>query len=171
MDGKFVSNMTDMNRVYDKKLDVHLMVNDVKKYVDEYQKLNPEYITFHYEAVLDSNEMIDYIHSLGIKVGISICPDTEVEALLPYLKNIDLVLVMSVTPGYGGQEFMPISIDKINKLYDLRKENSYHYEIEVDGGINKETLPLVNNVDIAVIGSYITKSSNYEEIIKEIKEK
>lgn len=171
MDGKFVSNVTEMNKIYHKPLDIHLMVYDVKKYIDEYQKLRPEYITFHYEAVDNPKEIIDYIHSLHIKAGISISPDTEVKEIIPYLNMVDLVLVMSVTPGYGGQTFIANSVNKINELYELREKNIYHYQIEVDGGINNETILLVENVDMVVIGSYITNSSNYEEVIKKIKEK
>lgn len=171
MDGQFVSNVTDMNRSYKKALDIHLMVYDVKNYIDTYKHLHPEYITFHYEAVDNPKEIIDYIHSLGSKAGISISPDTQVEEIVPYLESVDLVLVMSVVPGKGGQAFMTNSVHKINMLYDLREKNSYNYEIEVDGGINKDTLSLVTNVDIAVIGSYITMKSNYEAIINEIKEK
>lgn len=170
MDGKFVSNKIDMDSIYNKVLDVHFMVYDVKEYIDKYKHMNPEYITFHYEAVNNHIEIIDYIKSLGIKVGLSISPETSVDEIIPYLKYVDLVLVMSVVPGKGGQTFIPNSIDKINYLYDLREKNSYNYKIEVDGGINKDTLKLVNKVDIAVIGSYITNSLNCEEVIKEIKD-
>lgn len=169
MDGEFVSNKVDMNYNYNKSLDIHFMVYDVMTYIDKYKHLNPEYITFHYEAVNNHIEIIDYIKSLGIKVGLSISPDTSVDEIMPYLKFVDLVLVMSVVPGRGGQTFIPNSIDKINYLYDLREKNSYDYKIEVDGGINKDTLKFVNKVDIAVIGSYITNSLNYEDVIKEIK--
>ena len=171
MDGKFVSSITDMNKDYNKKLDIHFMVYDVKSYIDAYKHLHPEYITFHFEAVDNPKEIIDYIHSLGSKAGISISPDTKVEKIIPYLNFVDLVLVMSVVPGKGGQTFIPNSINKINMLYDLRETCSYHYQIEIDGGINKDTLPLVKNIDIAVIGSYITNSTNYEETIMKIKEK
>lgn len=169
MDGKFVSNETDMRRIYNKKLDVHLMVSDVKEYINKYKLLNPEYITFHYEAVDNPKEIINYIHSLNIKVGISISPNTNVDVLLPYLDSIELILIMSVIPGEGGQKFIESSKDKIDKLYDLRKNKSYNYIIEVDGGINNETINLVSNADMFVIGSYITKSSNYEETIQNIR--
>ena len=119
MDGKFVSNETDMRRIYNKKLDIHLMVSDVKEYINKYKLLNPEYITFHYEAVDNPKEIINYIHSLNI--GISISPNTNVDVLLPYLDSIELILIMSVIPGEGGQKFLESSKDKIDKLYDLRK--------------------------------------------------
>lgn len=169
MDGKFVSNTTEMNRIYRKPLDIHLMVYDVKSYIDSYKDLSPEYITFHYEAVDNPKEIIDYIHSVGSKAGISISPGTDVEMIDSYLPFIDLVLIMSVIPGKGGQKFIPNSINKINQLCEKRSKNLYNYQIEVDGGINRETLSLVKNVDIAVIGSYITNSINYQEVIREIK--
>ena len=169
MDGKFVSNIAEMYRDYTKLLDVHLMVSDVEEYINKYKDLNPVYITFHYEATQNIKEIIDYIHSFGIKVGLSISPETGVDKIIPYLPYIDLVLVMSVVPGEGGQLFIPSSVDKINELYDIRENNSYNYVIEVDGGINNETLKLVEKADIAVIGSYITKKDNYEFVIQELR--
>ena len=147
--------------------DIHLMVSDIKKYVDGFKKINPKNITFHYEATTDVGGMINYIKSLGIEVGISIKPNTNVEDIIPYLKYLDLVLVMSVEPGRGGQIFINSSIDKINYLYELRKNNNYHYLIEVDGGVNDITSKLCNSADILVVGSFIT-NGNYEEQIKKI---
>ena len=172
MDGIFVKNKTwDISEIknlinYNKPLDVHLMVKDVYKYVDEYQELNPEFITFHYEVDLDIMDIINYIKKYNIKVGLSIKPNTKVDEIIPYLPYLDLVLVMSVEPGEGGQKFIINSVDKIKKLKELKGD----YLIEVDGGINDSTISLVKDVDIAVIGSYIT-SGNYEEKIKNIKEK
>lgn len=166
MDGEFVSNKVDMFNNYNKTLDIHLMVNNIKEYIDKYKLLKPEYLTFHYEVVDNPKEIIDYIHSLGIKAGISINPATPVDSIFPYLKDIDLVLVMSVVPGKGGQTYMESSTDKINKLYELKQQ--YNYQIEVDGGINNETIKYVKNADIVVVGSYITKSENYSEKIDEI---
>ena len=172
MDGVFVNNKTwDILEIKDlinnnKPLDVHLMVSDVYKYVDEYKTLNPDFITFHYEVDLDIMDIINYIKKFNIKVGLSIKPNTKVEEIIPYLPFIDLVLVMSVEPGFGGQEFITNSVDKIKKLKELKGD----FLIEVDGGINNQTIDLVKDVDIAVIGSYIT-SGNYEEKIKSIKEK
>ena len=172
MDGIFVKNKTwDISEIknlinYNKPLDVHLMVSDVYKYVDEYKDLNPEFITFHYEVNLDIMDIINYIKKYNIKVGLSIKPNTEVDEIIPYLPYLDLILVMSVEPGEGGQKFIINSVDKIKKLKELKG----NYLIEVDGGINDSTISLVKDVDIAVIGSYIT-SGNYEEKIKSIKEK
>lgn len=176
MDGMFVSNKTmNFDELKDvlnnnKPLDIHLMVNDVKKYIDEYKVLKPEFITFHYENDYDIMSLVMYLKQNNIKVGLSIKPNTKVEVLIPYLPFIDLVLVMSVEPGAGGQKFIEESTGKIDKLIELRKNNDYDYLIEVDGGINIDTIEKVKNVDIAVIGNYIT-SGEYQERINNVKEK
>lgn len=173
MDNIFVPNKTmdidGFKNILDGTLrpkDVHIMVSDVKKYVDDFSVLNPEYITYHYETNTNHMEMINYIKSKGIKVGLSIKPNTSVEEIKELLPYIDLVLVMSVEPGKGGQSFMESAVDKVNMLYELKKD--YHYVIEVDGGINLETSKLVSNADILVVGSYIT-SGNYEERIESLR--
>ncbi len=172
MDGIFVKNKTwDILEIknlinYNKPLDVHLMVSDVYKYIDEYQELKPEFITFHYEVDLDIMEVINYIKKYNIKVGLAIKPNTKINEIIPYLPFIDLILVMSVEPGEGGQQFIIDSINKIKELKELKGD----FLIEIDGGINIDTVSLISDVDIAVVGSYIT-SGNYEEKIKSIKEK
>jgi ribulose-phosphate 3-epimerase len=165
MDGEFVTNTSEMVNLpsLNTKRDIHLMVYDIKSYVDIYKKYNPEYITFHVEATNDIREMIDYIHSLGIKVGLSIKPGSSIDKIYPYLGIIDLALVMSVEPGAGGQKFIPTSEDKINELKDIREKYNYHYMIEVDGGVNIETKDSCKNADILVVGSYITMSDNPKE--------
>lgn len=172
MDGVFVDNKT-MNideitlllRENIKPLDVHLMCSNLKKYIPLYADLMPKYITFHLEAVDNVDEIINYIHSYGIKCGISIKPETNVDELLPYLDKIDLVLVMSVNPGLGGQTFMMESTNKINKLRKLNKGN---FKISVDGGINNETIKYVD-VDIAVSGSYVCMSNDFEGAIRNLR--
>ena len=144
------------------------MVKDVKKYIDDFINLKPEIITFHYEATDNHIELINYIKRHNIKAGISIKPNTEVEKIKELLNMVDLVLVMSVEPGKGGQKYIDNSTNKINELYNIRKENNYKYLIEVDGGINKETKEYAKNADILVVGSYIT-NNNYEEKINEFK--
>ena len=167
MDGIFVDNKNEVLEVpHIKPLDIHLMVSDVYKYIDKYKTLNPLYITFHYETGADILSVINYIKKFNIKVGLSIKPSTKVEEIIPYLPYLDLVLVMSVEPGKGGQSFIMNSVDKIKKLKELKGD----YVIEVDGGINDNTIKYVNNADIVVVGSYIT-SGNYEERIKNLKEK
>ena len=175
MDGIFVENTTWEYKEIKKivkhrktKKDIHLMVKDVKKYIDDFINLKPEIITFHYEATDNHIELINYIKRHNIKAGISIKPNTEVEKIKELLNMVDLVLVMSVEPGKGGQKYIDNSTNKINELYNIRKENNYKYIIEVDGGINKETKEYAKNADILVVGSYIT-NNNYEEKINEFK--
>ena len=140
MDGIFVENKTytfeqfyDIVKFITKPKDVHLMVSDVKKYIDEFANLNPAFITFHFEAVSEVSSVINYIHEKGIKVGISIKPSTDISEIVDYLNYIDLVLVMSVEPGRGGQTFIDNSVKKIEQLYNLRENENYNYLIEVDG--------------------------------------
>ena len=157
MDGIFVNNKNEVLDVpHIKPLDIHLMVSDVYKYIDKYKTLNPLYITFHYETGADILSVINYIKKFNIKVGLSIKPSTKVEEIIPYLPYLDLVLVMSVEPGKGGQSFIIDSVDKIKKLKELKGNDS--------------TIKYVNDADIVVVGSYIT-SGNYEERIKNLKEK
>ena len=175
MDGKFVSNKTwkfrDIKSVLDgtnHKKDVHLMVKNIKKYVRKYSALNPHFITFHYEATNNPLKIINYIKKKNISVGLSIKPDTDVSCIVDLLQYVDLVLVMSVEPGKGGQEFIPNSTNKINELKELREKFNYDFLIEVDGGINNKTKNDVLGADILVVGSYIT-GNDYEEKIKEFK--
>ena len=175
MDGIFVENKTmPYDSYYEvlkyslKPFDVHLMVSDVKKYIDYYSELKPSFITFHFEAVSDVRSIINYIKELGIKVGMSIKPTTSIEEIQDYLKYLDLILVMSVEPGRGGQKFIPSTEKKIDVLYDTRQINNYNYLIEVDGGINDETINMCKYADICVVGSFITKG-NYQEQIEKLK--
>ena len=176
MDGIFVSNNSISYDVYENllkdvktPLDVHLMVSDVKKYIDLYKNLNPLIITFHYEAVDNHMEIIEYIKSYNIKAGMAIKPATKVEEIIDILPYLDVVLVMSVEPGYGHQEFIYDSPVKINELDKIRKDKNYAYLIEVDGGVNDITAKLCNNADIVVSGSFITDSDSYDEQIEKIK--
>jgi len=174
MDGKFVPNKTwsveEIQKFISlkKPLDIHLMVEDVYSYIDNFSKLKPTYLTFHYEVEHDIMEVVQYIRQKGSKVGISIKPQTSVENLYPILPFVDVVLVMSVEPGKGGQTFQKEAVDKIEQLYSYREEHQLSFQIEVDGGINRDTLPFVNKADIVVIGSYIT-NGNYEEQVNIIR--
>ena len=176
MDGIFVPNKTwsieetkTLVENHTKPLDVHLMVSDIKKYIDDFSTLNPTYITFHFEATENPKEIIEYIKSKSIKVGISIKPRTTVEDLIPYLNLVDLILIMSVEPGKGGQEYITSANEKIDELELLRNAYKYNYLIEVDGGINNNTIKECLNADMFVVGSYITSSGDFEEKINEIK--
>lgn len=173
MDGKFVPNkqftikeVINLSKISNKQFDVHLMVNNPIKYIKKIIKLNNiEYITFHLEINKNINKLIQYIKKHNKKCGIAIKPNTSILELNKYLNNIDLVLLMSVEPGYGGQEFIPNTIDKIKELKKLTNK-----VIETDGGINNVTIePLKNIIDISVVGSYIINSDDYNKTINELK--
>ena len=177
MDGKFVPNITEgvgmlkkINK-FDFVFDTHLMVEDPINYIDKFYKAGSDIITFHYEAVKDVLPLIRKIHSLGIKCGVSIKPGTSPEVLLPYLKEIDQVLIMSVEPGFGGQKFMESSLDKIKYFDELRSNNDdYNYLIEVDGGINMDNAPLVRNAgcNVVVMGTALINSNSKKEVIEKV---
>lgn len=176
MDGLFVPKTTDdfshiKSVVKHSKfpLDVHVMVKDVIKYVDLYKKLHPAYITFHVEATDNPLTMIDYIKNTNTKVGIAISPNTPIEEIEDYLVDIDLVLVMTVEPGLGGQAFIENASHKISQLKQLREQYGYKYLIEVDGGINNETIVKCMEADILAIGNYITSDEDYDSKINVIK--
>lgn len=177
MDGKFVPNTTDgikmISSVNSLKmiLDVHLMLENPSKVIEEYAKLKADIITIHSEINEDIEQVIDQIHSHGMKCGISIKPNTSVSSIAPYLHLVDLVLVMSVEPGYGGQKFIDSSLYKVKELAYIRNANkALKYVIEVDGGINSSNAPLLrkNGADIVVIGTFLMNSDKKSEIIKEI---
>ncbi len=166
MDGKFVENKTwtfsQIKKIIGDSmipLDVHLMVKNPKPYVDDYALLNTSIITFHYEAVNDISDMIDYIRNYGLKVGLAINPDTEVEKIYPYLKSIDQVLVMSVYPGRSGQTFIEDSLEKIRLLKEEINNQNLKTKLSVDGGINNETGLLCKQmgIDVLVSASYLHK--------------
>lgn len=178
MDGKFVPNSTENFEAVcsklegnKKKLDIHLMTQDVKEYIERYKVFNPEYITFHYEVNEEIDSIINLLKEHNIKVGIAIKPSTDPSLLLPYIEKIDLVLVMTVEPGKGGQKFMKEMDFKIKDLIDIRRNGNLTFKIEVDGGINDSTIELVKDVDMAVVGSFITNSNDYGEKVKVLKEK
>lgn len=173
MDGKFVKNKTwtyseilKITKKNTKKLDVHLMVNKPEKYIEDYALLNTEYITFHYEAVKDVEMLINLIKNYGIKVGISIKPNTSIKHLLPYIKDIDMILIMSVNPGKEGQLFNDKVVSKITSLKEHITKNNLNTLIEVDGGINNENIQLLKDlgVDIVVSASYIHDGDMQDKI-------
>lgn len=173
MDGNFVPNtqmkideVLELEKHSILPLDIHLMVEDPEIYINQLHNKNIEYITIHLEIPKDINILIDKIKSLGYKVGLSIKPNTSVKELIPYLDKIDLVLIMSVEPGLGGQKFMPNSLIKAEYLRELNND----IIIEIDGGINDTNIEEIKKyVDIAVVGSYITNSSNYNQAINNLK--
>lgn len=173
MDGIFVDNkkfplevVKDVKSISKKPLDVHMMVESEQLIKDYASTLLPYCITFHVE-ILKNSSIIDYIKNLGVKVGIAINPETDYKKLIPYLNIIDLVLIMSVKPGEGGQEFIQEVLEKVK---EIRKINS-DIEISIDGGINDCTIKLAKEAGctMAVSGSYVTNSDNYNEKIKSLK--
>ena len=178
MDGKFVDNKTWTTGEVRKftnystlPLEVHLMVKKPEKYIEEYALMNTSIILFHYEAVKNINEMINKVKSYGLKVGIAINPQTDINVLYPYLNIIDEVLIMSVNPGKSGQSFIEESLEKINNLKNYIIENNYKTIVSVDGGINDETAVLCKEagVDELVSASFIHKDIiNNIKILKNI---
>jgi ribulose-phosphate 3-epimerase len=163
-----ISDFDNINDYNNKKLDIHLMCIEPKEEINEYSKLNPEYITFHIEAVNDPYEYIKLIKSYGIKVGIALNPETDVNKIIEYLPYIDMVLVMSVIPGKGGQSFIDNTSYKMEELCNLKSR--YNYIICADGGINDKTINIVNKyLDMVVAGSFITDSDDFQNKINLLK--
>lgn len=181
MDGHFVPNLSfgipvleSLKPHYDFVYDVHLMVSNPEFIAFKFVDAGADIITFHYEAMASDKEVLDLIHKLkarNVSVGMSIKPYTDIEVLYPFLYLLDLVLVMSVEPGFGGQKFMPNALDKIRALARLKVENGYDYLIEVDGGINKETgkLCVEAGVEILVAGSYLFGKDDQKARIEGLK--
>ena len=183
MDGEFVENNTvDKMREYcdylcsitNIPLDIHLMVKDVKKYIDLFLSYNPNIITFHYEAVKDRNELIDlvdYIHHNNCKAGISIKPNTNVSEIYDILEILNVVLVMTVEPGEGGQPIIPKTIDKIKELAKCVEEHNLDTIIEADGGINVENAEQLKEAgtEILVVGTGLIKTENFAETVGKLK--
>ncbi len=177
MDGHFVPNLTigppvikSLRKYTNLPFDVHLMIDPVHKYIKDYSDAGADIITFHPEATENPLETINLIKSLNKKVGMSLNPKTEIKAVKEYLDKIDLVLVMSVYPGFGGQKFIDDVLRKVKNLDQIRKENNLNFKIEIDGGINFETsmIAIEAGVDILVSGTTVFKENN-GDIKKNIK--
>lgn len=177
MDGAFVPNisfgsavMKSLLRTATVPFDVHLMIEKPDRYIEDFMTENTEFITVHYEACDDLKATLDHIHSIGAKAGVSIKPATAPEVLDDYLNDIDLVLVMSVEPGFGGQKFMDNSLPKI-EYYSKKKSEGYDYIIEVDGGVGAANAYLVKDagVDLIVAGSAVFKAEDRSAVIEAIK--
>ena len=176
MDGKFVPNKTmpfsEMKHISEytsKRLDVHLMVVDPSKYIPLYAELNTEYITFHVEVDEEIEKDLKMIKDYSIKCGLSIKPDTKVSSLIPYLPYLDLILIMSVEPGKGGQSFIPESEDKIKEVRALLDSYNIDAIINVDGGINDKTISKCRDADMVAAGSYVVLSDNFQEKISSLR--
>ena len=169
MDGHFVPNLTigppviKILRQYTKiPFDVHLMISPVHKYIKDYANAGADIITIHPEATQNLNDSINLIKKLNKKVGVSLNPKTDIEILNNEFSNIDLILIMSVYPGFGGQKFIPEVIEKIKRLSKMKKEKNYNFDIEVDGGINFSNFKDVINAgaNILVSGTTIFKEND-----------
>ena len=169
MDGHFVPNLTigppvikDLKKYSSIPFDVHLMISPVHQYIEAYAEAGADIITIHPEATNDLQSSIDKINKLNKKVGVSLNPDSKIDLIEKNLDQIDLVLIMSVNPGFGGQKFMPEVLDKIKNLVRIRKERNLNFDIEIDGGINFDNckLAIEAGANIIVSGTTIFKSNN-----------
>ena len=169
MDGHFVPNLTigppvikALRKHCALKFDVHLMISPVHKYIEAFADAGADIITIHPEATTNLNESISKIKDLKKKVGVSLNPETKIDIIKKYLKDIDLVLIMSVHPGFGGQKFMPEVLDKVRELKNIQKDQNLSFDIEIDGGINFENSKsaIEAGANILVSGTTIFKSNN-----------
>ncbi len=165
MDGHFVPNLTIGPRVVSaiKKvaqipLDVHLMIENPDRWIEDYVAAGSDIVTVHVEAAKNPRDIFQYLKKKNVKSGITLRPKTPVEDLYQYLNDVDLVLVMTVEPGFGGQSFMEDQVAKISWLRDQRQKLGLNYEIEVDGGINQITVKKCFEADVFVAGTYIFKN-------------
>lgn len=178
MDGHFVPNLTigpvvvsAIARAATKPLDIHLMVQNNTFFVDLFAPLKPEYISFHIEEEKNPHRLIQYIRSLGIKPAIVLNPHTSAESVEYLLGDLDMVLVMSVNPGFGGQKFIPAVIDKIRRLKTLRDRINPDCLIEIDGGVGSSNIEMLKDagVDVCVAGSYVFGASDYKTAIDSLR--
>lgn len=180
MDGHFVPNITigppvvkAIKKVTSLPLDVHLMIEDPDKYIEAFAKAGADIITVHAEASTHLHRSIQYIKDNKVKAGVSLNPATPLDVLDFILSEVDMALVMSVNPGFGGQEFIPQSLGKIKMIRDMIKKRKYKVEIEVDGGINVDNAGDVAKAgaDILVMGNAFFNSENYADVVKAVRKK
>ena len=180
MDGHYVPNITfgpnivkSLRKVTSKILDVHLMIKPVKKYINEFVEAGSDIITFHPEADDNPEEIIKMISDAKIKAGIAIHPKVNITDIDHLFSKVQQIIVMTVTPGFGGQKFMHDQVQKIKDLDEIRKNNNYNYEIAVDGGVNNENAKICkdNGANVLAVGSYLLSQNqnNYNEIINSLR--
>ena len=169
MDGHFVPNLTigppvikALRKQCSIKFDVHLMISPVHKYIEAYADAGADIITIHPEATKNLDESISKIKSLNKKVGVSLNPESKLDLIINYLEKIDLVLIMSVNPGFGGQKFMPGVLDKVKQLKEIKSKKNMNFDIEIDGGINFDNCQsaIDAGANILVSGTTVFKSNN-----------
>jgi ribulose-phosphate 3-epimerase len=179
MDGLFVPNITfgapvisALRKHSDMIFDVHLMIDRPERYIDDFAKAGADIITIHLESTDKVSETLSYIRSKGIKAAISVKPNTPIEEVFPYLDTLDMVLIMTVEPGFGGQKLIPETLEKIRALREYCDKNGYNVDIEVDGGIGPDNIGLLtsNGANVIVAGSAIFKADDYAEVISKMLE-
>lgn len=178
MDGLFVPNISfgmpivkSIKKIAKKKLDVHLMIIDPDRYINNFVEIGADILTVHYEACNHLHRTIQEIKRKGIKAGIAINPHTSVNVLNDILNDIDLICIMSVNPGFGGQSFIENTFNKVSELNNLRKKNNNKFLIEIDGGVNTDNAKklIKHGADVLVAGSFVFKSNNPNKTISELK--
>ncbi len=182
MDGMFVPSISfgmpvlaSIKGATEQVMDVHLMVHEPIRYIEAFKKAGADLVTVHLEACEDVQAAIDKIHALGLKAGLSICPETSSESVKPFLNDVDMILVMSVHPGFGGQKFIPESLDKIRRIREMIRERDLCVDIEVDGGIYLSNVREVLNAgaNVIVAGSAVfggdsgKNTRDFMEILRE----
>ena len=178
MDGAFVPNISfgpelisSIRKCTNMIFDVHLMIKRPERYIDRFVKAGADIITVHYEACENPMSVVHLIHSYEMKAGIAISPNTPVEHLFPLIEHIDMALIMTVEPGFGGQKLIPSTLDKVSTLSKYARERGIDVDIEVDGGINAENAPLLTSAgaNVIVAGSAIFKAKKPRTVISAIK--
>ena len=179
MDGHFVPNITigplvvqGLRKLTSLPLDIHLMIENPERYIEVFTRAGGDWITIHAEVCPNLKRMIRKVRQLNVRPGIVLKPATPLKALFPVLDDIDLVLIMSVNPGFGGQSFIPSTLKKIERLRKIVDQNHSPLEIEVDGGVKVENIREVSaaGADTFVVGTGIFKTNDYEETIKELRQ-
>ena len=178
MDGQFVNNISfglpvleKLSRYTDIFKDVHLMISDPLKYIPDFVRVGSDMITFHVESNSDADKVIETVKNSGVKCGISVKPGTPVETVYKYLDRVDMVLIMTVEPGFGGQGFIPETAEKIRTLRKYITDNNISIDIEVDGGINEKTVSVVREAgaNVLVSGSYLFNASSMADAVASLK--
>ncbi|MCB9209892.1 MAG: ribulose-phosphate 3-epimerase [Ignavibacteriales bacterium] len=178
MDGKFVPNITfgpkivaTVNKLTKLPIDVHLMIEQPQNIIKDFINSGADYITVHQEEVIHLDRVINLIKENGAKAGVSINPSTPIDLLYPILHIADLILIMSVNPGFGGQKFLDYTLEKVRSLKQLKTEKDYNFQIELDGGVNAENIVEIKNAgcDIIVAGTAVFKNENITETTTKLK--
>ena len=179
MDGHFVPNLSlgvpvveSLRKATDLFLDTHLMITDPLRYIESFAKAGADLLTFHLESNSDPNAVLEKIIQCGKRAGLAINPDTPFERVIPYLDRLDLLLVMTIFPGFGGQKLMPETLTKVQQAVAYRAEKGLHYRVEVDGGVNADTAAMVAKAgaEILVAGSAVFGKADYAAAIAAIRD-